>query len=91
MKYYLYLLISISLFCCKSKQNKGLEFEIKRLLEKTEGDFAIAFQDLHREENNFFLNENEKFHAASTMKVPVMIEMYHQAAQGKFLLMIAYS
>ena len=86
MKYYRYLLISILLFSCKSEQKKSLDLEIINLLEQVEGDFAIAFQDLNREENNFFLNENEKFHAASTMKVPVMIEMYNQASQGKFSL-----
>ena len=86
MKYYRYLLISIILFCCKPEQNKSLDLKIRNLLEQVEGDFAIAFQDLNREKNNFFLNENEKFHAASTMKVPVMIEMYNQASQGKFSL-----
>ena len=86
MKYYRYLLISILLFSCKPEQNKSLNLKIINLLEQVEGDFAIAFQDLNREENNFFLNENEKFHAASTMKVPVMIEMYNQAYQGKFSL-----
>jgi beta-lactamase class A len=80
------LLISIILFCCKPEQNKSLDLKITNLLEQVEGDFAIAFQDLNREKNNFFLNENEKFHAASTMKVPVMIEMYNQASQGKFSL-----
>jgi beta-lactamase class A len=33
-----------------------------------------------------FLNEHELFHAASTMKTPVMVEVYKQAAEGKFSL-----
>ncbi len=86
MKYYHCLLILVWLFCCKLEHKEDLDLKIKLLLEQIEGDFAIAFQDLHRKENNFFLNENKKFHAASTMKVPVMIEMYHQASQGKFSL-----
>src|SRR5215470_7909132 len=31
----------------------------------------------------WFLNADQPFHAASTMKVAVMIELYHQAQQGK--------
>jgi beta-lactamase class A len=32
------------------------------------------------------LNEHESFHAASTMKTPVMVEVFKQAADGKFSL-----
>jgi beta-lactamase class A len=32
------------------------------------------------------INEQEKYHAASTMKTPVMIEVFKQAAEGKFSL-----
>ena len=32
------------------------------------------------------IHEHETFHAASTMKTPVMIEVYKQAAEGKFSL-----
>ena len=86
MKYYCYLLIFVSLSSCKTEPLKDLDSKIMRLLEQVEGDFAIAFQDLHRKENVFLLNENEQFHAASTMKIPVMIEMYYQASQGDFAL-----
>jgi beta-lactamase class A len=48
-----------------------------------EGEFAIAVKDLSNGET-FFMNEKEKFHAASTMKTPVMIETYRQASIGKF-------
>ena len=86
MKCYHYLLIAISLCSCKTEQSEDLDSKITTLLEQVEGDFAIAFQDLHRKENVFFLNENERFHAASTMKVPVMIEMYQQVSQGQLAL-----
>ncbi len=32
------------------------------------------------------VNEHESFHAASTMKTPVMVEVYKQAAEGRFSL-----
>lgn len=50
-----------------------------------EGDFAVAFKDLSSGET-LFINEKETFHAASTMKVPVMIEVYKQAALGRLSL-----
>jgi beta-lactamase class A len=48
-----------------------------------EGNFAVAVKDLSTGKT-FFINEKEQFHAASTMKTPVMIEAYKQAAAGKF-------
>ena len=48
-----------------------------------EGTFAVAFKDLSTGKD-FFMNEHDVFHAASTMKTPVMIETYKQAAAGKF-------
>lgn len=48
-----------------------------------EGTFAVAVKDLSTGKT-FFINEKENFHAASTMKTPVMIEAYKQAAAGKF-------
>ena len=35
------------------------------------------------EKKNVFINVDEQFHAASTMKVPVMIELYKQQSEGK--------
>ena len=47
------------------------------------GRFALAFKDLSSTQQ-LYINEKESFHAASTMKTPVMIETYKQAAAGKF-------
>ena len=46
---------------------------------------GLAFEDLATGET-VFINEREPMHAASTMKVPVMIEVYKQAAEGRFAL-----
>jgi beta-lactamase class A len=46
---------------------------------------AVAFHNLTTGEE-LLLNEHVSFHAASTMKVPVMMEIFHQASQGKFRL-----
>lgn len=47
--------------------------------------FAVAFKDLQTGKT-LFINEHEIFHAASTMKTPVLIEAYNQAAAGKIAL-----
>ncbi|MEX6688241.1 serine hydrolase [Danxiaibacter flavus] len=47
------------------------------------GTFAVAFKDLSTGQQ-FFINGHDNFHAASTMKTPVLIETFRQAALGKF-------
>ncbi|HVS97203.1 MAG TPA: serine hydrolase, partial [Puia sp.] len=47
--------------------------------------FALAFEDLATGER-FFLNEHESFHAASTMKTPVLIETFRQIAAHRLSL-----
>lgn len=46
---------------------------------------GVAFHDMATG-REVLLNPDERFHAASTMKVPVMMELYRQAAAGKFSL-----
>ncbi len=58
--------------------------KIKNVFDSEKGDFAVAFQDLSSADNHVFINEKENFHAASTMKTPVMIEVFKQAYQGNF-------
>jgi len=59
--------------------------QINRKLSEQKGDFAIAFKDLTTGEQ-ILINDQTFFHAASTMKTPVMIEVYRQAAAGAFSL-----
>jgi beta-lactamase class A len=46
---------------------------------------GVAFYDLATG-SEILINADENFHAASTMKTPVMMEIYRQAAAGKFSL-----
>lgn len=55
----------------------------KTLAEHPDGRFAYALLDLQSGDQLLY-NEQETFHAASTMKTPVMIEVFKQAAAGKF-------
>ena len=52
---------------------------------KSGADVAVAYQRLDGRAS-WYLKPDEPFHAASTMKVPVLIELYHQAHQGKLRL-----
>lgn len=85
-------LLIFSIIClqgCTSKNDKtlkGLEQQIIEKIESLEGDFAIAFKNMADTSDTIFINEREMFHAASTMKTPVMIELFKQAAEGKFSL-----
>ncbi len=65
---------------------QDLEQEVTQIIESVDGIFAVAFRDLSNTENSFFINEKESFHAASTMKTPVMIEVFRQAEEGNFSL-----
>jgi beta-lactamase class A len=64
---------------------EDLKDSILLKLKSVEGEFAVAFKDL-KTNQTLFINEKENFHAASTMKTPVMIEVFKQAKAGKFKL-----
>ena len=50
-----------------------------------EATVAVALDDASTD-MTYLLNEHRSFHAASTMKIPVMIEVYRQAEEGRFSL-----
>lgn len=56
--------------------------EIEENFAFIDGDFALAFKLLNDNEETILINSSEMFHAASTMKTPVMIEAFKQAAEG---------
>ncbi|GLU44701.1 serine hydrolase [Allomuricauda sp. NBRC 101325] len=77
------------LLCClaacqpKPTQKQLLESTLQSQIDSIEGDVAVAFVNLSDPSDTLFINENEEFHAASTMKVPVMIELFKQQEAGK--------
>ena len=54
---------------------------ITTTLGKNEGVYAVAFKDLSSGAT-LEINGDTTFHAASTMKTPVLVEVYKQAARG---------
>ena len=83
---FLIVLICIPLFTsCKTESEKikpNFKADIEKQIANINGDVAVAFLDLSNEDNSILINVDEKFHAASTMKVPVMIELYKQQNEG---------
>ena len=58
---------------------------IERLIANSGADVAVAFRTLDGADELLIASDVE-FHAASTMKVPVMIELYRQARSGRLRL-----
>ncbi|MBZ9632448.1 class A beta-lactamase-related serine hydrolase [Salegentibacter sp. LM13S] len=87
MKFFSVTFLFLSCFLGNAQTStEELQEKIDYLFQNTQGDFAIAFKDLSKEKDNILINSHEDFHAASTMKTPVMIEVFKQASQGKFSL-----
>ena len=77
--------ILTALMFTAASPDSSIKEKISREFSSAQGTFALAFKDLQTGEE-ILINERETFHAASTMKTPVMIEVYKQAAAGKFAL-----
>jgi beta-lactamase class A len=58
-----------------------LESKLRTLIAASGADVAVAFRTLDRR-SEVLIDPDKPFHAASTMKVPVMIELYRQARAG---------
>lgn len=79
---FLSLFILLFIFSCnQTKDFDNLEERIVRLIDSEKGEFAVAYKNLNTGET-ILINENEEFHAASTMKTPVMIEVYKKDTEG---------
>ncbi|WP_313989941.1 serine hydrolase [Xanthocytophaga flavus] len=63
---------------------KDLKAAIESKLATVEGQFAVVFKSLDSPKLEVYIHEKEVFHAASTMKTPVMIEVFDQVKAGKF-------
>lgn len=84
---FFFLLCSLFMVCaCSNRMTlHKLQDQISSKLTEQPGNFAVAFKDLTTGET-LLIKDQEYFHAASTMKTPVMIEVYKQAAAGAFSL-----
>lgn len=72
--------------CTSPKPIGDLESDIRSILEAADGRFAVVFEDLSQPNVRIAINEFDRFHAASTMKTPVMVELWRQADAGELSL-----
>jgi len=79
------IFLLFSLASCKSTDKAAIQDQILENFAQVSGTFALAYLDL-QSGAQILINEKDRFHAASTMKTPVMMEVYQQAAEGRFSL-----
>lgn len=87
MKYLIATFFLIALGGCSANQTKtvdDLKDKIESHLDVQEGTFAVWFRHLNDPSLQFAINPDTVFHAASTMKTPVMIELFRRAEEGEF-------
>lgn len=63
----------------------NVQQQIQARIDSSHADVAVAYRTLDGK-SEFFLRADDSFHAASTMKVPVMIEFFHQVQEEKLQL-----
>ena len=65
----------------KPDTQQPLEDQLRRIISSSGAEAAVAYRTLDGK-SELFVDADKPFHAASTMKVPVMIELYRQARTG---------
>jgi beta-lactamase class A len=76
------LLLCATAGSARAKGTRELEGEVQRLVAESGAEtVAVAFRDLQTG-RALFVNDRVSFHAASTMKVPLMFEVYREAREG---------
>jgi beta-lactamase class A len=86
-----FYLLAFSIFCCVTcvaQQSAGLpqaQQQIEKRIADSNADVAVYFHTLDGKDE-WSTRADDTFHAASTMKIPVMIELFHQVQEGKLRL-----
>ena len=77
--------LALALATSLNEDTEGLKRKLEAEVQASGVNVSLAFKDLETG-NSVLIREKEMMHAASTMKVPVMIEVFKQAEEGKFRL-----
>jgi beta-lactamase class A len=77
------MLVAASLLALSQSRDSVVEQIQARISAEPGAQVGIAYVDL-ASGDTLFLNADTSFHAASTMKVPVMIELFRRANTGSF-------
>jgi beta-lactamase class A len=79
----MFFVVAATLFVAAQSQDSLLERIRTRIAQDSGAFVALAYVDLGGTDT-LFMNADSSFHAASTMKVPVMIELFRRANSGSF-------
>jgi beta-lactamase class A len=80
------IISALALWCATDASGSELAQErVRSLIEQSGAEVSVAFRTLDGR-HELLIGPDEVYHAASTMKVPVMIELFRQAHQGKLAL-----
>jgi len=82
--FFIIIFFMLSIIKMQAQNLESLKTKIDSIFKSLDGDFAIAFKVVDDRKSSILINEKMIFHAASTMKTPVMIEVFKQAAENKF-------
>lgn len=78
----LLLFALLGLFSCRLAEAQSLAERLQPLISAHEGDVAVAVKHLTKGESYAF-KADEPMPTASLIKLPIMVEAYRQAAEGK--------
>lgn len=81
----LFMILSLAIAQAAPAQTLTLDAakqEIARIISASGAEVAVAYQPLQDGAAGMLIDADKTFHAASTMKVPVMIELFRQAEAG---------
>jgi beta-lactamase class A len=80
----MFALLTLALLTVQPPQN-NLDARVRQMIAKSGAEVAVAYRmvDGSRE---LLIDPDKPFHAASTMKVPVMFELFRQASAGQLSL-----
>lgn len=83
----LFLLITLSACAAAGEdRTESLKTTLEERLQKEQGTFAVVFRNLSEPFETVEIGADIRFHAASTMKTPVMIELFRRVERGEFSL-----
>ena len=71
--------------CAQNSKLKVAAQQIEKMIQSSGAEVSVAFRTLDGK-SEWFYRADDSVHAASTMKIPVMIELFHQVREGKIKL-----
>jgi len=78
-------LLAIAVTAQAADDFSQLRKQIEQAATRARGDVGVAVKHLESG-TEILINADKKFPMASTYKLPILVEIYYQAAEGKFSL-----